>query len=62
MLLKSTLYLYRLKEIIKYFEIKANRSLREIMLSELLPLFKCPVMSTRLINGMKICTEYGKNK
>jgi hypothetical protein len=58
----SNLYLYRPKGIIKYFEIKADRSLREISLSELLPLFKCLVMATRLVNGMKICTEYGKKQ
>ncbi len=49
-------------DIIKYFEIKAGRSLREIPLSELLPLFKYLVMATQLVNDVEICTEKGKEQ
>ncbi|RXA21447.1 hypothetical protein EQO05_01945 [Methanosarcina sp. MSH10X1] len=47
-------------DITKYFEIKADRSLREIPLSELLPLFKYLVTTSQLVNDVEICTEKGK--
>ncbi len=50
------------QDIIKYFEIKADRSLREIPLSELLPLLKYLVMATQLVNDVEICTEKGKEQ
>lgn len=49
-------------DITKYFEIKADRSLREIPLSELLPLFKYLVMISQLVNDVEICTEKGKEQ
>ncbi len=49
-------------DITKYFEIKADRSLREIPLSELLPLFKYLVMTSQLVNDVEICTEKGKEQ
>jgi len=52
----------KLPDISKYFEIKADRSLREIELSELLPLFKYLVMASNLVNDVEICTEKGKEK
>lgn len=51
-----------LPDITKYFEIKADRSLREIPLSELLQLFKCLMMTSQLVNDVEICTEKGKEK
>ena len=50
----------KLPDITKYFEIKADRSLREIPLSELLPLFKYLVVASQLVNDVEICTEKGK--
>jgi hypothetical protein len=47
-------------DITKYFEIKADRSLREIPISELLPLFKYLVTTSQLVNDVEICTEKGK--
>jgi len=52
----------KLPDISKYFEIKADRSLREIPLSELLPLFKYLVTASNLVNDVEICTEKGKEK
>lgn len=49
-------------DITKYFEIKADRSLREIPLSELLPLFKHLVIASQLVNDVEICTEKGKER
>lgn len=49
-------------DITKYFEIKTDRSLREIPLSELLPLFKYLVMTSQLVNDVEICTEKGKER
>lgn len=49
-------------DITKYFEIKAGRSLHEIPLSELLPLFKCLVMTSQLVNDVEICTGKGKEQ
>lgn len=51
-----------LPDIRKYFEIKADRSLREIPLSELLPLFKYLMMTSQLVNDVEICTEKGKEQ
>ncbi|WP_410508340.1 hypothetical protein RSJ42_16490 [Methanosarcina hadiensis] len=50
----------KLPDITKYLEIKADRSLREIPLSELLPLFKYLVIASQLVNDVEICTEKGK--
>lgn len=50
----------KLPDITKYFEIKADRSLREIPLSELLPLFKYLVVASQLVNDVEICAEKGK--
>lgn len=52
----------KVPDISKYFEIKADRSLRELELSELLPLFKYLVMASNLVNDVEICTEKGKEK
>jgi hypothetical protein len=49
-------------DITKYFEIKADRSLHEIPLSELLPLFKYLLMTSQLVNDVEICTEKGKEQ
>jgi hypothetical protein len=49
-------------DIKKYFEIKANRSLHEIPLTELLQLFKSLVMTSQLVNDVEICTEKGKEQ
>jgi hypothetical protein len=50
----------KLPDITKYFEIKASRPLREIPLSELLPLFKYLVVASQLVNDVEICAETGK--
>jgi len=50
----------KLPDISKYFEIAADRSLREIPLSELLPLFKYLVVASQLVNDVEICAEKGK--
>jgi len=50
----------KLPDITKYFEIKADRSLREIPLSELLPLFKHLVVASQLVYDVEICAEKGK--
>ena len=52
----------RLPDITKYFEIEANRSIREIPLSELLPLFKHLVGASQLVNDVEIRTEKGKEQ
>lgn len=52
----------KLPDITKYFEIKADRSLREIPLSELLPLFKQLVVASQLAEDVEICTEKGKER
>lgn len=52
----------KVPDISKYFEIKADRSLREIELSELIPLFKYLVMASNLVNDVEICTEKGREK
>ena len=52
----------KVPDISKYLEIKADRSLREIELSELLPFFKYLVMDSNLVNNVEICTEKGKEK
>ncbi|MFZ2499005.1 MAG: hypothetical protein WCB90_15185 [Methanosarcina sp.] len=52
----------KLPDISKYFELKADRSLREIQLSELLPLFKYLLMASNLVNDVELCTEKGKEK
>lgn len=49
-------------DITKYFEIKSGCSLYEIPLSELLPLFKCLVMTSQLVNDVEICTGKGKEQ
>lgn len=49
-------------DVTKYFEIKADRSLHEIQLSELLPLFKCLVTTSQLVNDVEICIEKGKEQ
>lgn len=49
-----------LPDITKYFEIKADRPLREIPLSELLPLFKYLVVASQLVDDVEICAEKGK--
>ncbi len=51
-----------LPDIGKYFEIKADRSLREIPLSELLPLFKYLMVTSQLVNDVEVCTERGKEQ
>jgi hypothetical protein len=48
--------------ITKYFEIKADRSIHEIQLSELLPLFKHFVGASQLVNDVEIRTEMGKEQ
>lgn len=50
----------KLPDISKYFEVKADRSLREIPLPELLPLFKYLVVASQLVNDVEICAEKGK--
>lgn len=50
----------KVPDITKYFEIKAHRSLREIPLSELLPLFKYLVVASHLVNDVEIYPEKGK--
>jgi len=50
----------KLPDITKYFEIEADRSLREIPLSELLPLFKYLVVASQLVDDVEICAEKGK--
>ncbi|WP_229389328.1 hypothetical protein [Methanosarcina sp. DH2] len=50
----------KLPDITKYFEIKADRSLREIPLSELLPLFKYLVVASQLVSDVEIYPEKGK--
>ena len=50
----------KLPDITKYFEIKADRSFREIPLSELLPLFKYLVVASQLVDDVEICVEKGK--
>ncbi|MDD3246644.1 MAG: hypothetical protein PHF18_07325 [Methanosarcina sp.] len=50
----------KLPDITKYFEIKADRPLREIPLSELLPLFKYLVVASQLVDDVEICAEQGK--
>ncbi|WP_440946311.1 hypothetical protein ACSAZL_19960 [Methanosarcina sp. T3] len=52
----------KLPDITKYFELKADRSLREIPLSELLPLFKYLVVASQLVNDVEIYTEKGKEQ
>ncbi|MHB8102062.1 MAG: hypothetical protein ACYDEF_07790 [Methanosarcina sp.] len=52
----------RLPDITKYFEIEANCSIREIPLSELLPLFKHFVGASQLVNDVEIRTEKGKEQ
>ncbi len=47
-------------DIRKYFELKAGRSLHEIPLSELIPLFKHQFMVSQLVNDVEINTEKGK--
>lgn len=47
----------KLPDITKYFEIKADRSLHEIPLSELLPLFKYLVVASQLVNDVEVHTE-----
>lgn len=44
----------------KYFETKADRSIHEIPLSELLPLFKCLIVSSQLADNVEICARKGK--
>lgn len=51
-----------LPDITKYFEIKADRPLHEIPLSELLPLFKSLIMASQLVNDVEISTEKGKEQ
>lgn len=58
----KTLVAGELPDITKYFELKADCSLREIPLSELLPLFKHLLMTSQLVNDVEICTEKGKEK
>lgn len=50
----------KLPDITKYFEIKAGRSLREIPLSELLPLFKYLVVASQLVSDVEIYSEKRK--
>jgi hypothetical protein len=50
----------KLPDITKYFEIKADRPLREIPLSELLPLFKYLVVASQLVSDVEIYAEKGK--
>jgi hypothetical protein len=50
----------KLPDITKYFEIKADRSLREIPLSELLLLFKHLVVASQLVTDVEIYAEKGK--
>ncbi|WP_048143766.1 hypothetical protein [Methanosarcina horonobensis] len=50
----------KLPDITKYFEIKADRPLREIPLSELLPLFKYLVVASQLVSDVEIFAEKGK--
>jgi hypothetical protein len=50
----------KLPDITKYFEVKADRPLREIPLQELLPLFKYLVVASQLVNDVEICAEKGK--
>ncbi|MCQ1537099.1 hypothetical protein FTO70_15745 [Methanosarcina sp. KYL-1] len=50
----------KLPDITKYFEIKAGRSLHEIPLPELLPLFKRLVMASQLVSDVEVCTEKGQ--
>jgi hypothetical protein len=52
----------KIPDITKYFEIEANRSIREIQLSELLPLFKRIVGASRLVSDVEIRTELGKEQ
>jgi hypothetical protein len=50
----------KLPDISKYFESKADRSLREIPLSELLPLFKYLVVASQLVSDVEIYPEKGR--
>ncbi len=50
----------KLPDITKYFEIKADRSLREIPISELLPLFKHLVVASQLVSDVEIYSEKGR--
>jgi len=50
----------KLPDITKYFELKADRPLREIPLSELLPLFKYLVVASQLVDDVEIYAEKGK--
>ncbi|AKB20171.1 MULTISPECIES: hypothetical protein [unclassified Methanosarcina] len=50
----------KLPDMTKYFEIKAGRSLHEIPLSELLPLFKYLVVASQLVSDVEIYAEKGK--
>lgn len=52
----------KIPDITKYFETEANRSIREIQLSELLPLFKRIVGASRLVSDVEIRTELGKEQ
>lgn len=47
-------------DIKKYFEVKAGRKLREIPLSELIPLFKHLFMASQLVDDVEINTKKGK--
>lgn len=47
-------------DITKYFEFKTDRPLREIPLSELLPLFKHLVVASQLVDDVEIHAEKGK--
>lgn len=50
----------KLPDITKYFELKTDRSLCEIPLSELLPLFKHLVVASQLVDDVEIYAEKGK--
>lgn len=52
----------KLPDITKYFESKAGRPLREIPLSELLPLFKYLVVASQLVDDVEIHPEKGKEQ
>ncbi len=50
----------KLPNLSKYFELKTDCSIREIPLSELLPLFKNLLIATQLANDVEIYAEKGK--
>lgn len=47
----------KIPDLTKYFEFKAHRNVHEIPLAELLPLFKCFIISSQLADNVEICTR-----